>query len=56
MAARQRHETQGTQADPILSHIVAEEYEELSRRLDRSQIQESISVRNVLRTRNLLNY
>lgn len=32
---------------------VTEEYEELSRRLDRSQIQESCSVRNVLRTRQL---
>lgn len=36
-----------------LLQIVTEEYEELSRRLDRSQIQESCSVRNVLRTRNL---
>lgn len=36
-----------------LLEILTEEYEELSRRLDRSQIQESSSVRNVLRTRKL---
>ncbi|MBA2368388.1 MAG: hypothetical protein H0V82_05115 [Candidatus Protochlamydia sp.] len=36
-----------------LMQIVTEEYEELSRRLDRSQIQEGCSVRNILRTRNL---
>lgn len=34
-----------------VSQRVTEEYEELSRRLDRSQIQESCSVRNILRTR-----
>ena len=34
-------------------HVATEQYEELSRRLDRSGIQESISVRNVLRTRKL---
>ncbi len=33
--------------------ILCEEYDELSRRLDRSQIQEACSVRNVLRTRAL---
>ncbi len=52
LAARLRREVRATQAD-ILSNIVTEEYEELSRRLDRSQIQESSSVRNVLRTRQL---
>ncbi|WP_068471498.1 hypothetical protein [Candidatus Protochlamydia phocaeensis] len=36
-----------------LYQTVAEEYEELSRRLDRSQIQESCSVRNILRSRHL---
>lgn len=35
--------------------IIAEEYDELSRRLDRSQIQESTAVRNILRTRHLAN-
>lgn len=38
--------------DPLYQ-IFVEEYEELSRRLDRSQIQESTSVRNILRTRQL---
>lgn len=52
LAARRRSEGRATRAD-ILSNIVTEEYEELSRRLDRSQIQESSSVRNVLRTRQL---
>jgi len=36
-----------------LSKVATEEYEALSRRVDRSQIQESCSVRNVLRTRQL---
>ncbi|CAF22727.1 unnamed protein product [Candidatus Protochlamydia amoebophila UWE25] len=39
-------------ADKICAYIV-EEYEEISRRLDRSQIQESCSVRNILRTGHL---
>ena len=52
LVARRRREERATKAD-ILSKIVTEEYEELSRRLDRSQIQESSSVRNVLRTRQL---
>jgi len=38
--------------DPSFEFLT-EEYEELSRRLDKSQIQESCSVRNVLRTKNL---
>ena len=33
--------------------MIGEEFEELSRRLDRSQIQESCAVRNVLKTRHL---
>lgn len=49
LTARQRKKNE--EASP--SHIIIEEYEELSRRLDRSQIQESVSVRNVLRTRSL---
>ncbi len=40
-----------TEEDTLRS--ITEEYEELSRRLDRSQIQESCAVRNVLRTRQL---
>jgi hypothetical protein len=36
-----------------LASAICEEYEELSRRLDRTQLQESCSVRNVLRTRKL---
>ncbi len=38
-----------------LRRVVAEEYDDLSRLLDRSKIQESSSVRNVLRTRRLAN-
>lgn len=52
LAAKQRDKTRKARAD-ILSQVVAEEYEELSRRIDRSQIQESPAVRNVLRTRQL---
>lgn len=52
LAAKQRRKTRATQAD-IVSQVVIEEYEELSRRIDRSQIQESTAVRNVLRTRQL---
>lgn len=52
LAAQQRRKVRATQAN-ILSRVVTEEYEELSRRIDRSQIQESTAVRNVLRTREL---
>lgn len=38
-----------------LKRVVAEEYDELSRRLDNTRVQESTSVRNVLRTRRLAN-
>ena len=38
-----------------LQRVCAEEFEELSRRLDRSEIQESCQVRNILRTRRLAN-
>lgn len=38
-----------------LLEFVSEEYEELSRLLDRSEIQESCSVRTILRSRNLAN-
>jgi hypothetical protein len=52
LAAKRRRVERKTTADAV-SHLVTEEYEELSRRLDRSQLQESCSVRNVLRTRKL---
>ena len=48
--AKKRKALQGKDAD-IFKRAVAEEYTELSRRLDRSAIQDSCSVRNVLRTR-----
>ncbi len=53
LAAKQRRIERKTTAADLILYIVTEEYEELSRRLDRSQIQESCSVRNVLRTRQL---
>lgn len=49
LAARQLKKTRET-ADPV-SQIVMDDYDELSRLLDRSEIQESSSVRNVLRSR-----
>lgn len=52
LAVKQRRKTRSAEAD-FLSQVVIEEYEELSRRIDRSQIQESTAVRNVLRTRQL---
>ena len=39
-----------------MSQIVMEEYDELSRRLDRSEVQESCSVRNVSRSRQLAKF
>lgn len=50
IAAKQLKKKRSIAGDPV-SQIVIEEYDELSRRLDRSQIQESCSVRNVLRAR-----
>lgn len=38
-----------------LKRVCTEEYDELSRRLDRSNLQESCSVRNILKTRRLAN-
>lgn len=38
-----------------LKRVCTEEYDELSRRLDRSKLQESCSVRNILKTRRLAN-
>lgn len=52
LMARQRRKAKTNQAD-FLTNLLTEEYEELSRRLDRSQIQESVAVRNVLLTREL---
>lgn len=53
VAKEKRQERSRSSLDEV-SVIFEEEYEELSRRLDRSQIQESSSVRNVLRTRRLV--
>jgi len=50
LAAKQRSKVR---AGDLLLQVVTEEYDELSRRVDRSQIQESTAVRNVLRTRKL---
>ena len=47
--AKQRRQT----ANNKLERIMLEDYDEISRRLDRSKIQESVSVRNILRTRRL---
>lgn len=38
-----------------LKRVISEEYDDLSRRLDRTKIQESCAVRNILRTRRLAN-
>ena len=43
-------------ANPELANISAREYVDLSQRLDRTQIQQSCSVRNVLQTRYLARY
>lgn len=51
MAKNQHSNSIGT--NNILEKTIKEEYEELSRRLDRSFIQESCAVRNVLKTRRL---
>jgi hypothetical protein len=52
LAAKNRR-LNNKQQDNAISAIIQEEYDELSRRLDRSQIQESCSVRNILRARRL---
>ncbi len=53
LAVKNRQSKEAEQPYTIQS-IIAEEYEELSRHLDRSQIQESCSVRNILRVRHLV--
>lgn len=52
LSAKNRKQKAALDIDPF-EKILFEEYEDLSRRLDRSQIQESCSVRNVLLTRTL---
>jgi hypothetical protein len=52
LATKRQVREKSTPEDQIKAALV-EEYEELSRRLDRSQVQESCSVRNILRTRRL---
>lgn len=54
LLSKERKSAQAKEADNF-KRIFAEEYDELSRRLDRTKIQESCSVRNVLMTRRLAN-
>lgn len=54
LVARERKQVYAKDGDN-LKRVCAEEYDDLSKRLDRSQIQESCSVRNVLKTRRLAN-
>lgn len=54
LAVKERKVAQTLDGDN-LKRVCAEEYEDLSRRLDSTQIQDSCSVRNVLRTRRLAN-
>jgi hypothetical protein len=42
-------------SDPSIDKVMNEEYDEISRRFDRSQIQESTSARNMYRSRELAN-
>lgn len=52
--AKQRRKNQATNADNLL-RVCVEEYDDLSRRLDRTRIQDSVAVRNILRSRRLAN-
>lgn len=52
--AKNRKEEQAKDADN-LKRVITEEYDEVSRRLDRTKLQESTTVRNILRTRRLAN-
>lgn len=54
LAAKERKVAQMLDGDN-LKRVIAEEYEDLSARLDLTQVQDSCSVRNVLRTRRLAN-
>lgn len=45
--------TKPIKGESLIEQVLREEYEELSRLLDRSEIQESCSVRNILRVRQL---
>lgn len=54
LSAKERKIAQMRDGDN-LRRVCAEEYEDISQRLDATQIQESCSVRNVLRTRRLAN-
>jgi hypothetical protein len=51
----QRRKTALAKDADNIKRVCAEEYDELSRRLDHSKLQESCSVRNVLKTRRLAN-
>lgn len=52
LIAKEKREVRGQQKDPLL-RVITEEYEELSRRIDSSQIQDGTVVRNILRSRQL---
>jgi hypothetical protein len=54
LACKNRKETHSKDGDNF-KRVCAEEYDDLSKRLDKTRIQESTSVRNVLRTRRLAN-
>lgn len=54
LAAKARKQAYSKDGDNF-KRVTAEEYDDLSRRLDRTRFQESTSVRNVLRTRRLAN-
>lgn len=45
-----------TKESEALMRIFTEEYDDLTRRLDKTSLQDSVNVRNVLRTRRLSNY
>jgi len=51
---RARKEKQEKDGDN-LKRVIAEEYDELSKRIDRTGLQESVSVRNMMRTRRMAN-
>lgn len=52
LLCREKSRERKKESDPI-RRLLSEEYDDLSRRLERSQIQEGCSVRNILKTRQL---
>jgi len=53
-SAKKRKAAYSECADTI-KRVCADEYDEISRRIDRSHLQDSVSVRNIMRTRRLAN-